>query len=234
MAVHNNSMDLETVEQVTGGGGSQKLYRAPPGWVAPTNKTPIGVDIRGQGGFAVLAPSLHDSGKAYEWLEGRSPDDMPVTAAPDWLLEAVEALVRQHGGVTGGNGATPHEAPQGVYDPLSGRQIDGRETYMRDVVWGAVVDWYRDLYATSADGHPRMPSDKDSRLRAAQKYLIYEDHVSPQREHPPGLSKIDMLELEGRGPVAFHVKWTAATRQWDGKVRDEALKLPPPGRSIRS
>ena len=53
MILHDNAMDLETVEQRTGGGGSQKLYRAPPEWTAPTNKTLIGVDIRGQGGSAM-------------------------------------------------------------------------------------------------------------------------------------------------------------------------------------
>ena len=86
-------LELETVEQRTGGGGLQKLFRAPLGWIAPTNKTSIGVDIRGQGGFAMLAPSLHESGRHYEWLEGCSPDDIEIAFAPDWLLAEVEKLV---------------------------------------------------------------------------------------------------------------------------------------------
>ena len=53
---------LETVEQVTGGGGLQLFFRAPEGWTPPTCKTSIGVDIRGQGGFAMLPPSMHESG----------------------------------------------------------------------------------------------------------------------------------------------------------------------------
>ena len=58
--------DLETVWQTTGGGGIQLLFRAPESWTPPTIKTSIGVDIRGQGGFAILPPSLHESGRRYE------------------------------------------------------------------------------------------------------------------------------------------------------------------------
>ena len=212
MAVHNNSMDLETVEQRTGGGGSQKLYRAPPGWTAPTCKTSIGVDIRGQGGFAMLAPSKHESGRDYEWLEGQSPDDIPVrtlTADEMWLLEAVEELVRQHGGVTGGNGATPHEAPQGVYDPLSGRQIDGRETYMRDLIWAAVTGYRKEC---------PIPIGANEKLKVWQDYLR---HVHPQTSRP-GEPPEEALEREGRGYSEFTTKWDRATGKWSTEIEQAA------------
>src|SRR4051794_2500563 len=53
----------ETWKQRTGGGGRQIFFRAPAAWHAPTNKTDLGVDVRGQGGFAMLPPSLHISGE---------------------------------------------------------------------------------------------------------------------------------------------------------------------------
>lgn len=43
-----------------------------------------GLDTRGQGGFVVLPPSLHDSGKFYEWV--RSPHDTSVAPLPQDLL----------------------------------------------------------------------------------------------------------------------------------------------------
>ena len=217
--IHNNNMDLETVEQVTGGGGAQKLFRAPSGWTAPTNKTPIGVDIRGQGGFAMLAPSLHESGRHYEWCDGKSPDDIPVTMAPDWLLEAVAALVAEYGGVPAAPRKTNGQGPTSTYDGF-GSQVDGREEYMRDLIWAAVVDWRREC--------PIKPSEREILAKEAEKYQVYERHVSPQQDHPPGMDKAAQLDAEGRGPQLFHVKWDAALRHWDDKVAVEARIKPEP------
>lgn len=45
-----------------------------------------GIDVRGDGGYIVAAPSIHPSGALYEWAPGRALGDMPLAAAPDWLL----------------------------------------------------------------------------------------------------------------------------------------------------
>jgi len=223
LAVHNNNMPLETAEQRTGGGGRQILFYAPPGYRTPTCKTSIGVDIRGQGGFAVLAPSIHDSGATYAWLEGLAPwDEAGIMMAPDWLLREIEALVTEHGGTdpsarpthpsgAGGNGA--------AYDGF-GHQTDLREQKMTELVWGAVVDWHRE--------NPIMPSPAEQLAKEGEKYHVYESLVSP-RIYDPTLTKTQMLEREGRGPGLFHVKWQAAMRQWDAKVAEEAGKPSPKG-----
>lgn len=65
----------ETLISLTGGGGAHYIYRAPKdekirnsnGAVAP------GVDVRGDGGYVVAPPSLHLSGRRYEWETG--PED---------------------------------------------------------------------------------------------------------------------------------------------------------------
>jgi hypothetical protein len=83
--------DLDTIEQETGGGGIQLFFRAPLGWTPPTCKTSIGVDIRGQGGFAMMPPSMHESGTAYRWKDGHEP----------WALEIADK------GLAGALAATP-------------------------------------------------------------------------------------------------------------------------------
>jgi len=216
VATHNNRMALETAEQRTGGGGRQILFYAPAGYRTPTCKTSIGVDIRGQGGFAVLAPSIHDSGGTYAWLEGMAPwDEAGIMMAPDWLLREIEALVALHGGDTtvhrttsgaGGNGA--------AYDGF-GHQTDLREQKMTELVWGAVLD----LYRTS----PIKPDPVAEAVIVAEKYQVYEDQVAP-RQYDPALSKAEMLDREGRGRGLFHVKWQYAMRQWNTKVAEEAGK----------
>jgi putative DNA primase/helicase len=45
-----------------------------------------GLDVKTDGGYVVAAPSLHASGKRYEWRTRRSPASMP-----GWLLKLLTA-----------------------------------------------------------------------------------------------------------------------------------------------
>jgi len=63
----------------TGGGGIHLYYRYPEGAEV---KTAAGVlpkvDVRAQGGFVVAPPSVHKSGAAYEWVEGRGLGEVEI------------------------------------------------------------------------------------------------------------------------------------------------------------
>jgi hypothetical protein len=147
LAEHNSRIEPETCQQVTGGGGRQLFFVAPAGWQAPTNKTPIGVDIRGQGGFAVLPPSRHISGQPYAWKVGAAPWECEIAAAPDWLLQEVCELVERFGGDqhrTAGNAERINTASPSEDFNAFGQRVDGRDHAMRDLVWAAVVNWYRE------------------------------------------------------------------------------------------
>jgi hypothetical protein len=222
MAVWNNHMPLETAEQRTGGGGRQILFYAPTGYRTPTCKTSIGVDIRGQGGFAVVAPSIHDSGAAYAWKDGLAPwDEAGIMVAPDWLLREIEKLVAEHGGDTGAP-RQEHRSGAGGNGQATdgfGHATDMRELKMTELIWGTVVDWYRDV-------GPKMPDLKFQLAKEGEKYLLYESLVAP-RLFDPALTKTQMLDREGRGPALFHVKWQYAMKHWDTKVAEEAGKPSP-------
>lgn len=74
------------VSQRTGGGGWHVLFKHPGiriGNVQSSNKLGQGIDVRGDGGYIVAAPSLHASGKKYEWAT--EYDSLPE--APSWLIE---------------------------------------------------------------------------------------------------------------------------------------------------
>ena len=77
-----------TVCAKTGGGGEHYLFRHPGGRIKNSEGLLFGkgVDIRGDGGYFAVAPSLHESGKHYEWTIG--PDQEEIAEAPDWLIEA--------------------------------------------------------------------------------------------------------------------------------------------------
>jgi len=224
LVIHNNSMELETVEQQTGGGGRQKIFQAPADWVAPTNKTAIGVDVRGQGGFAVLPPSRHDSGASYQWLPGFAPWEHEVAEAPQWLLEAIERLIVDHGGAAAAprgpvnRGLLAGGPSAAQYDDFR-QQIDGRETLMRDMVHASILNWYRES--------PIEPTYAMSRQRSEQEYEVYERQVAPQRQHPPGTTKREALEIEGRGYAEWWSKWHHLMGRWDTDVAERA-KVPNP------
>lgn len=77
----------DTPHQQTGGGGAHYLFAHPGGAVRNRVRFAAGLDTRGDGGYIVAAPSLHASGARYDWIV--SPDDAPLAAAPQWLLDLV-------------------------------------------------------------------------------------------------------------------------------------------------
>jgi hypothetical protein len=80
-----------TVESRTGGGG-RHLYFKHPGYPV-RNRAGIGqgIDLRGDGGYVVAPPSVHPTGGRYEWLPGRSPEELAPAPPPRWLLTATGA-----------------------------------------------------------------------------------------------------------------------------------------------
>jgi hypothetical protein len=214
--VHNNGMELETVTQRTGGGGLQMFFWVPYDWQAPTTRiADLDMDFRGDGGFIVATPSQHTSGNPYGFLPGRGPHEIEIIVAPDWLLDAIDALVAQYGGrapqIAAGGQVSPirTQTPQ-AQRTLSGRLLDGREAYMAALVWRAVCD-LRDESPILAD----LTAERDA------AYQRYEGHVAsrldPSQRH--NMTDAQALDAEGRGKAMFDLKWASAIAQWDGKVK---------------
>jgi hypothetical protein len=97
---------------------------------------------------------------------------------------------------------------------------DGREQYMRDWIWGRVLDWHRAC--------PIPPTNVESESACADAFLAWVEHVDSRI---PGAhaAKAERLEQEGRGWSEFQRKWRYAMAQWDTKVADEAGKARPNG-----
>jgi len=214
-----NLSELETATQTTGGGGKQMLFAAPNGWTPPTCKTPIGVDIRGQGGFAVLPPSLHESGKEYSWDNGLEPWAVGIADAPEWLCIQIDKLASAYGTTTNGFDVNQDSflPVTGIQTPTPAQQfsptgllIDGREDYMTKIIWARMVDLKRDAPMISK---AEMDENRDD---------VYQMYLSNVKTRLTGVSNEDGLEREGRGRSLFLQKWANAAKQWDNKVAEHA------------
>lgn len=74
----------------TGGGGVHLYFRWPAGGRVVRNsasRVGPGIDVRGEGGQVAAPPSVHPSGRAYEWVDGCAPWQTPIADAPQWLLD---------------------------------------------------------------------------------------------------------------------------------------------------
>jgi hypothetical protein len=212
--------ELEAPEIITGGGGRQLLFRAPPGWTPPTNKTNYGVDIRGKGGFAVLPPSVHESGRLYEWKDGLALDDFKVIPeAPAWLCEQIDQLVAESGGGPAPRDhvhtATPHDGAENIF----GRKIDGREWEATKIAFRTVVNAYREC--------PISPSLSEIEKMVNSGFTVYLDRCKSRLPIGDPGSNAERLEREGRGYTMFQRKILDLMPRWATFVATEAAKPNP-------
>ena len=131
-----------TVSVLTGR-GKHLYFRYPEAYRIQnsTNLLPH-VDIRGEGGYAILPPSSHPSGKQYEWINDLST---PIAEAPEWLLK----LIREKE-INGNSGSLVPEIVQGVQEGGrndSATRIIGTllahqpESHWNTTIWPLIQSW---------------------------------------------------------------------------------------------
>lgn len=83
---------LETMQAKTGGGGHHIIFKYPQGSNIrnSTGRLGEGIDVRSEGGYIIVAPSLHASGRPYEWLNNTEPAELP-----EWLLKRLTDAKRE-------------------------------------------------------------------------------------------------------------------------------------------
>ncbi len=72
----------DTVTALTGGGGCHLIYHVDEDYGNGAGIAP-GVDVRSKGGYIVAPPSVHASGRRYEWEVGCAPGDLKPAPLPD-------------------------------------------------------------------------------------------------------------------------------------------------------
>ena len=89
----------ETWQAFTGR-GRHWYFKQPSKSKIPCSRSKIGVnlDIKADGGYVVAPPSLHSSGKRYEWKPGHAPWESSIADAPAWLIRLIEESAKTSAG----------------------------------------------------------------------------------------------------------------------------------------
>lgn len=80
----------DTVQAKTGSGGAHYLFAYPDFHAGNRANIWPGIDVKGDNGYIVVAPSKHKSGKHYEWVDGHAPDEIELAQLPSWLAELLQ------------------------------------------------------------------------------------------------------------------------------------------------
>ena len=160
----------ETIRSFTAR-GEHRLFQHPGGGVRISNRTGVepGLDVRGDGGYIVVAPSIHPSGHRYCWDVDLHPEDITVSRPPDALIayladKATERPTSQE------SRAVPQAGPFGIDQMVL---ADGRERYMRDTIL-AVCNGLRKRLG-------RLPSEAELQSEAWPQYASRVDLTRPGR-----------------------------------------------------
>jgi hypothetical protein len=149
---------------LTGGGGIHQLYRHPCHVQTAAGLAP-GFDVRGDGGFSVLPPSTHATMRDYEWDVDSHIDDVPIAELPPAWIEFIKQPAIGMRADTAVEWTPTQDGTALV--------TDGRETFMRDVVWKAYNRLHKQL--------GRVPSADELYNEAAANYAPYVNLKKPGR-----------------------------------------------------
>jgi hypothetical protein len=118
-----------TLEARTGRG--RHLYYKTNMMRCPTGRLGLGIDFKGDGGFVVAPPSIHDSGQSYAWINECEPAELPAwvvtqlrrsQAQPRLLVRSETAIPQGERNSTlaslAGSMRRPGFSPQAIEDAL--------------------------------------------------------------------------------------------------------------------
>jgi hypothetical protein len=223
---------------VSTGNGSHVYFRYPEGQAIRNSarKLAPGLDIRGEGGYVVIPPSIHPNGTQYAFDD---PNE-PIANAPEWLLELI---VRKEARLT-----RPPGNEIGIL--AEGQRNDGLARYGGALRRrGASLQELETalLEANAKRCRPPLPDDEVLRVAASMaKYAVggpdplecawaairerthrsrYEQFLALARELQlarPGLSIALPLQRIG---ILMECDWTQARRWCQRAVRDRRLRL---------
>ena len=121
-----------TMTAFTGGGGQHWIYKLPADVEVRNDagtKLAQGIDVRGDGGYIVVSPSIHLSGDTYSW-----EDNTPAVLAPEWLITKCATPVTK--------ATETIERPAGGYEPWVTEALQGVGESYRNQTAARLVGYF--------------------------------------------------------------------------------------------
>ena len=93
----------DTAMQVTGTGGLHYCFTSSGEIRNSAGGIATGIDVRGTGGYIVVAPSVHpETLEPYLWADGQSILELELATIPEWLLDLIIKVTRRRASIEPG------------------------------------------------------------------------------------------------------------------------------------
>src|SRR5439155_14246039 len=87
----------DTAEVLTGGGGRHIYFKPTPGLRSSAGQVGAGLDVKAEGGYVLLPPSTHASGRLYLDEILRPLFETPLATMPAWMVALATARTSING-----------------------------------------------------------------------------------------------------------------------------------------
>ncbi len=223
----------------TGRGGGHLVFTYPGRHVPTKQKIAPGVDLRGNGGYILAAPSQHASGRTYRWEAGNSPHDHPPAALPpawvDFLCPPQQERPQEGPRPSGSRPLSDTDIAAAV-DLLRPHYTEGsRHDLTLNLAGWLAQQGYAEMGAARLID--RLAADDPERPARVRNVTTSYDHFAAGNP-VAGWSRLrelltpgDLLELEhllGRPAPRLHVGRNGRHAEADDATDEEAHEAPNP------
>jgi hypothetical protein len=191
-----------TVIANTGGGGWHFYYKH-PGYEFKNSARKLRelTDIRGDGGYVVAPPSLHKSGKHYEWSV--SPEAADFADIPDWVLQNITPAKTESSETNDWEKLLVQDNHEGTRNDMAAK-VAGyllstvNPTHWDSTGWSMLTAW------NLTHNKPSLPENELQRVWDSIKSRAELEQVSKSVAIKPNLTQELVEAIEASGAMLFY------------------------------
>ena len=202
------------------GKGTHYYMKHPGGHVPNKVNSEINLDVRGDGGYVVAPPSLHENGKLYEWEKYLNPWDADVLPTQPWMMDYVTESVEMN---------KQHKNPPG----WSLEALEGVDEGSRNDTCAKLAGYLIRMEASDSEAIESLLTWNQKNLPPLEEPEVIRTYQSikatHQRNHGLGSAPCSVSKLNSDGHQAtrgseISTKSNEGLRETKGGKRFNALK----------